>query len=104
VKPLDGVQRVQVPYGQSKHAGRERVIPFTGRLVSAKPRQQRSRPRRFSSENRLIAMPMLLTRRKAASRRPILRGRAGVARVTSSGHFSKGIPQEPRRARYLCSQ
>jgi hypothetical protein len=22
VKPLDGVQRVQVPHGQSKHAGR----------------------------------------------------------------------------------
>src|SRR5580693_1967786 len=53
---------------------------------------------------RLVAMPTLLTRRKAASGRPILRGRAGIAGVPSSGHASKEIPQEPRRAHHLCSQ
>ena len=63
--------------------------------------QQGSRPRRFSSENRLVAMPTLLTRRKAASGGPILRGRAGIAGVPSSGHASKGISQEPRRAPHL---
>jgi hypothetical protein len=57
-----------------------------------------------AAKTRLIAMPTLLTRRKAASGRPIQRGRAGVAGVPSSGHASKGIPQEPRRARHLWSQ
>src|SRR5712692_8479576 len=60
----------------SKEAGREDSAPKT----------------------RLVAMPTLLTRRKAASGRPLLRGRAGVAGVPSSGHASKGISQEPRRA------
>src|SRR5215510_3969754 len=49
-------------------------------------------------------MPTLLTRRKAALGRPISRGRAGVAGVPSSGHASKGILQEPRRARHPLSQ
>ncbi len=31
-------------------------------------------------------------------------GRTGIAGVSSSGHVSKGIPQEPRRARHLRSQ
>src|SRR5467141_3617295 len=53
---------------------------------------------------RLVAMPTLLTRRKAVSGRPLLRGRAGIAGVPSSGHASKRIPQEPRRAHHLCSQ
>src|SRR6266853_2097349 len=38
---------------------------------------------------RLVAMPTLLTRRKAVSGRPLLRGRAGIAGVPSSGHASK---------------
>ncbi len=42
-------------------------------------------------------MPTLLTRWKAASGRPLLRG-PGVAGVPSSGHASKRIPHEPRRA------
>src|SRR6202167_2391045 len=46
-------------------------------------------------------MPTLLTRRKAASGGPILRGPAGVAGVLSSGHAAKGIFQEPRRAPHL---
>ena len=77
------------------------MLPFVGRLAGVKRTQQGSRPRRFSSENRLIAMPTLLTRRKAASGRPLLRGRAGVAGVPSSGHASKGISQKPRRAPHL---
>src|SRR5215475_9226622 len=60
----------------SKEAGREDSAPKT----------------------RLVAMPTPLTRRKAALGRPIVRGRAGVAGVPSSGHVSKGISQEPRRA------
>src|SRR6202051_3300508 len=52
-------------------------------------------------KTRLVAMPTLLTKRKAASGRPIMRGRAGVAGVPSSGHASKGISQEPRRAPHL---
>jgi hypothetical protein len=66
----------------SKEAGREDSAPKT----------------------RLVAMPTLLTRRKAASGRPLLRGRAGVAGVPSSGHASKRIPHEPRRAHHLRSQ
>ena len=31
-------------------------------------------------------------------------GRTEIAGVASSGHASKGIPQEPRRARHLRSQ
>ena len=57
----------------SKEAGREDSAPKT----------------------RLVAMPTPLTRRKAASGRPILRGRAGVAGVPSSGHASKGFPRNP---------
>ena len=49
-------------------------------------------------KTRLVAMPTLLTRRKAALGRPIMRGRAGVAGVPSSGHASKGTSQEPRKA------
>ena len=60
----------------SKEAGREDSAPKT----------------------RLVAMPTPLTRRKAALGRPIMRGRPGVAGVPSSGHASKGISQEPRRA------
>lgn len=60
----------------SKEAGREDSAPKT----------------------RLVAMPTLLTRRKAASGRPLLRGRAGVAGVPSSGHASKRIPHEPRES------
>ena len=33
-----------------------------------------------------------------------LQGRSGVAGVPSSGHASKGIPHEPRRARHLRSR
>ncbi len=46
----------------------------------------------------IVAMPTLLVWRKAASGRPILQGRTGIAGVPSSGHASKGISQEPRRA------
>jgi hypothetical protein len=66
----------------SKEAGREDSAPKT----------------------RFVAMPTPLTRRKAASGRPISRGRAGVAGVPSSGHASKGIPHEPSRAHHLRSQ
>src|ERR1700686_4425239 len=42
-----------------------------------------------------------LTKRKADLGRPIMRGRAGVAGVPSSGHASKGISQKPRSALHL---
>ena len=63
----------------SKEAGREGSAPKT----------------------RLVAMPTPLTRRKAASGGPILRGCAGIAGVPSAGHAFKGISQEPRRAPHL---
>src|SRR5712692_7516883 len=66
----------------SKEAGREDSAPKT----------------------RLVAMPTLLTKRKAASGRPLLRGRAGVAGVPTSRHASKEIPHEPRRAHHLRPQ
>jgi hypothetical protein len=50
----------------------------------------------------IVAMPTPLTRRKAASGQPLLRGWPGVAGVSSTGHASKGISREPRRAPCLC--
>jgi hypothetical protein len=50
----------------------------------------------------IVAMPTPLTRRKAASGQPLLRGWFGVAGVSSTGHVSKGISREPRRAPCLC--
>jgi hypothetical protein len=55
-------------------------------------------------KTRLVAMPTPLTRRKAVFGRPLLQGRAGVAGVPSSGHASKRIPHEPRRAHHPRSQ
>ena len=49
----------------------------------------------------LVAMPTPLAWRKAASGRPIARGRAGVAGVPRPGHASKGTSREPRRAPLL---
>src|ERR1041385_3143874 len=66
----------------SKEAGREDSAPKT----------------------RLVTMPTPLTRRKAASGSTQFRVLAGVAGVPSSGHASKGIPQEPRRAHHLRSR
>jgi hypothetical protein len=77
---------------------RKRVLPFTGRLVDAKRTQQEAGREDSAPKTRRVAMPTPLTRRKAALGRPIMRGRTGVAGVPSSGHASKGISQEPRRA------
>jgi hypothetical protein len=46
-------------------------------------------------------MPTPLVWRKAASGRPLWRGRAGIAGVPSSGHAFQGNPQGPRRAPHL---
>jgi hypothetical protein len=46
-------------------------------------------------------MPTPLGERKAALGCPLGQGRTGVAGVPSSGHASKGIPQEPKRAPHL---
>ena len=46
-------------------------------------------------------MPTPLGERKAVSGRPLWQGRSGVAGVPSSGHASKGILQEPKRAPHL---
>ena len=50
----------------------------------------------------IVAMPTPLTRCKAASGQPLLRGWLGVAGVSSTGHVSQGISCEPRRAPCLC--
>jgi hypothetical protein len=53
----------------------------------------------------IIAMPTPSQQRKAASGNDRNReGRPGIAGVASSGHVSKGISQEPRRAHHLRSQ
>jgi hypothetical protein len=53
----------------------------------------------------MIAMPTPLRMRKAAlGHDRNCEGRAEIAGVSSSGHVSKGIPQEPRRARHLRQQ
>ena len=53
----------------------------------------------------MIAMPTPLGVRKAASGYDRnCEGRLGVAGVVSSGHVSKGISHEPRRAPHLRSQ
>jgi hypothetical protein len=53
----------------------------------------------------IVAMPTPFVERKAASGNDRNRdGRPGIAGVSSSGHVSKGISHEPRRARHLRSQ
>jgi hypothetical protein len=49
----------------------------------------------------VIATPTPLSERKAAFRRPLLRGRPEVAGVSSPGHAFKWTSREPRRAPYL---
>src|SRR6266446_8009813 len=46
-------------------------------------------------KTRLVAMPTPLTRRKAASGRPILRGRAGSPESLARGMLPKGFPMNP---------
>jgi hypothetical protein len=56
-------------------------------------------------KSHIIAMPTPSQQRKAASGNDRNReGRPGIAGVASSGHVSKGISQEPRRAHHLRSQ
>jgi hypothetical protein len=81
------------------------VLPFTGRPVGAKRTQQGSGPRRFSSE--IVCRGGC--RRCCPSGRLHPDGRecedvSGSAGVASSGHASKGIPQEPTRALHLLPQ
>ena len=53
----------------------------------------------------IVAMPTPLVERKAASGYDRnCEGRPGIAGVPSSGHVSKWISHEPRRARHLRSQ
>ena len=53
----------------------------------------------------IVAMPTPLVERKAASGYDRnCEGRPGIAGVPSSGHVSKWISHEPRRAHHLLSQ
>ena len=101
VKPLDGIQRVEVPHGQSgarRPVASVAVRRATGgcEAYTAKKQAVKIQLRKLG----FVAMPTLLTKRKAASGRPLVQGRTGIAGVPSSGHASKGIPHEPRRAHY----
>lgn len=99
MKPLIGIQRVRVPPDQrlairsvasvATHRATDGCEAYTARKQAVKIQL-----RKLS----IVAMPTPLVGRKAASGRPRLRGRTGIAGVRSSGHASKGIPQEPRRA------
>ncbi len=99
MKLLIEVQRVQVPFGQrlaSRPIASVAIHQVTGGCEAYTARKQavKIQLRKLS----IVAMPTLLVWRKAASGRPIQRGRTGIAGVPSSGHASKGISQEPRRA------
>jgi hypothetical protein len=99
VKLLIKVQRVQVPFGQRLASGpiasvaiyqvTEGCEAYTARKQAVKNQLRKLL---------IVAMPTLLVWRKAASGRPILQGRTGIAGVPSWGHAPKGISQEPRRA------
>jgi len=104
VKLLDGVQRVKVPPGHSR-AGRPvaSVAHSPGDWWVRSVHSKEAGREGSAPKTRLVAMPTLLTRRKAALGGPLLRGCAGVAGVPSSGHVSTGISQEPRRAPHLLS-
>ena len=104
-KPLIAIQRVQIPPDQSRA---DRLVAsvaihrVTGGCEAYTARKQAVRIQ-------LRNLISLRCRRCWTSvegsiwQRPLLRGRAGVAGVSSPGHVSKGIVQEPKRARHLLS-
>jgi len=102
VKPLDEIQRVQVPYGQSRAGRPEASVAIhwvTGGCEAYTARKQ-------AVKDQLRNRASLRCRRPSSggrqnSERPRLRGRTGVAGVSSSGHVSTGIFQGPRRAPHL---
>jgi hypothetical protein len=102
VKLLNEIQRVQVPPGK-RRAGRPvasvAIHRATGGCEAYTARVQ-------AMKNQLRNRFPLRCRRSCPggrqnSGRPLLRGRAGVAGVASSGHAPTGISQEPRRALHL---
>src|ERR1700732_2522317 len=101
-KLLIGIQRVKAPSGQglaSRPVASVAIHRVTGGCEAYTARKQATtiQLRKLS----IVAMPTPLVWRKAIPGRPITQGRPGVAGVPSSGHASKGIPQEPRRAPHL---
>ena len=99
VKPINGIQPVQVRPGQSRSGQAGSACchsPGDWRMRSVHSEEAGREDSAPTSVH--FAMPTLLTKRKAASARPILRGWRGVAGVPSPGHAFKWIPCEPRRA------
>ena len=78
------------------------MLPFTGRLVGDEAYTARKQAVKISSEIAHHCDADALPRAEGSiRRRPLMRGRVGIAGVTSSGHASKGIVQEPKRAPHL---
>jgi len=102
VKPIKGVQLVQVQPGQSRsgQAGSESCHSSGNWRVrsvdSEEAGREDSAPTSFS-----VAMPTPLAWRKAASWQPLMRGCLGIAGVPSPGHAFTETPCEHRRASYL---
>jgi hypothetical protein len=102
VKPLDEIQRVQVPSGQSRAGRPEASVAIHWVTGGCEAYTARKQAVKIQLRNRTS----LRCRRSSSggrqnSERPRLRGRAGVAGVSSSGHASTGIFQGPRRAPHL---
>ena len=102
MKPLIGIQLVEVQPGQSRsgQAGSACCAVSGDRWGEAYT--ARKRAARVQLRNRFfVSVPTPLAWRKAASGRASRRGRFRTDGVPSPGHAFTGIPQEPGRAPYL---
>ena len=97
MKPLDGIQRVQVPSGQRRADRPVASVAIHRATGGCEAYTARKQAVKIQLRNLiLVAMPTPLALRKAVSGPTAMRGRAGVAGVPSSGHASHGFPRNPR--------
>jgi len=108
VKPINGIQPVQVRSGQSRSGQ-------AGSACCHSPGDWRVRSVHSEKAGRedsaptsvVVAMPTLLTKRKAASAPPLCKGSAGSPESLARGMLSSGFPANPgelsaSRARWAC--
>ena len=102
VKLLNVIQRVRLPPGQSR-ADRPVASVATRRVTGGcEAYTARKQAAKISSEIVSHCDADVLVRAEGSIRqRPLMRGRAGIAGVASSGHVPTGITQGPRRAPHL---
>jgi hypothetical protein len=102
-KPLNAVQRVQVPRGQSRADRPVASVAIhwvTSGCEAYTARKQAVRIQLRNLNYRCDA-DAFSPAEGSIWQRPLVRGRAGVAGVPSPGHVSTGIVQEPKRAPHL---